>query len=154
MIDACCPGPMASDARGSVRWSRHRAVAAYAPVSSQAGDVKVGSPRSSCPIPSTGGHAMPTTSEKRAAFRRLHTSGCFVIPNPWDRGTARYLQNLGFKALATTSAGAAFSLALPDGAVPRDVMLAHIEAMVASTDLPVNADFGLGFADDPDAMAH
>ena len=96
---------------------------------------------------------MATIAHKRRAFRALHDSGCFVMPNPWDAGTARYLQHLGFQALATTSAGAAFSLALPDGAVPRDVMLSHIEAMVASTDLPVNADFGSGFADDPDEVA-
>jgi len=96
---------------------------------------------------------MTTIAHRRRVFRALHETGCFVIPNPWDAGTARYLEHLGFKALATTSSGAAFSLALPDGAVPRDVMLAHIEAMVASTELPVNADFGLGFADDPDEMA-
>jgi 2-methylisocitrate lyase-like PEP mutase family enzyme len=83
----------------------------------------------------------------------LHESGCFVMPNPWDAGTAHYLEHLGFQALATTSAGAAFSLALPDGGVPRDVMLSHIEAMVAATDLPVNADFGSGFADAPHEMA-
>src|SRR5215468_5504571 len=97
---------------------------------------------------------MPTTAQKRRAFRALHDAGCFVLPNPWDAGTARYLQHLGFPALATTSAGAAFSLALPDGAVPRDVMLAHIQAIAAATDLPVNADFGNGYADDPDEVAH
>jgi 2-methylisocitrate lyase-like PEP mutase family enzyme len=97
---------------------------------------------------------MPTTAQKRRTFRALHDAGCFVLPNPWDAGSARYLQHLGFQALATTSAGAAFSLALPDGAVPRDVMLAHIEAMVKATDLPVNADFGTGYADDPDEVAN
>ncbi len=97
---------------------------------------------------------MPTIAHKRRTFRALHEAGCFVLPNPWDAGSARYLEHLGFQALATTSAGAAFSLALPDGAVPRDVMLAHIEAMVGATDLPVNADFGQGFADDPDEVAH
>jgi 2-methylisocitrate lyase-like PEP mutase family enzyme len=97
--------------------------------------------------------AMPTIAHKRRAFRALHDAGCFVLPNPWDAGSARYLQHLGFQALATTSAGAAFSLAFPDGAVPRDVMLAHIAAMVAATDVPLNADFGSGYADDPDEVA-
>ena len=96
---------------------------------------------------------MTTIAHRRRVFRALHETGCFVIPNPWDAGTARYLEHLGFQALATTSSGAAFTLALPDGAVPRDVMLVHIEAMVAATDLPVNADFGRGFADDPDEIA-
>src|SRR5262249_23803421 len=92
-------------------------------------------------------------ADKRRAFRRLHETGCFVLPNPWDVGSARYLQSLGFEALATTSAGAAFSMALPDGAVPRDAMLAHIAALAAASDLPVNADFGSGYADDPDEVA-
>jgi 2-methylisocitrate lyase-like PEP mutase family enzyme len=88
-----------------------------------------------------------------AAFRDLHARGCFVIPNPWDIGTARYLQHLGFKALATTSAGYAFALGLPDGAVARDGMLAHISDIARATNLPLNADFGSGFADDPDQVA-
>src|SRR4029453_7614179 len=96
---------------------------------------------------------MPTIAHRRRVFRMLHESGCFVMPNPWDAGTAHYLEHLGFQALATTSAGAAFSLAPPDGGVPRGVMLSHIEAMVAATDLPVNADFGSGFADAPHEMA-
>jgi 2-methylisocitrate lyase-like PEP mutase family enzyme len=96
---------------------------------------------------------MATIAEKRRAFRELHDGGCFVIPNPWDAGSARYLEGLGFQALATTSAGAAFALALPDGAVPRDATLEHIRAIVAATDLPVNADFGSGFADAPDDVA-
>jgi 2-methylisocitrate lyase-like PEP mutase family enzyme len=96
---------------------------------------------------------MPTTREKREAFRKLHESGCFVIPNPPDPGTARYLQHLGFKALATTSGGFAFSKGLPDGAVPRDMMLAHIAEIVASTDLPVNADFLNGYGADPGEVA-
>jgi 2-methylisocitrate lyase-like PEP mutase family enzyme len=92
---------------------------------------------------------------RREAFRKLHESGCFVIPNPWDIGTARYLQHLGYSALATTSAGYAFSRGLPDavGAVTRDEMLSHIAELVRATDLPVNADFGLGFADEPDGVA-
>jgi 2-methylisocitrate lyase-like PEP mutase family enzyme len=88
---------------------------------------------------------------RRSAFRRLHESGCFVIPNPWDVGSARYLRQLGFPALATTSGGFAFSRGLPDAdrAVPRDLMLAHIAEMVAAVDLPVNADFESGYAHDP-----
>ena len=96
---------------------------------------------------------MPNTSEKRATFRQLHQSGCFVIPNPWDIGSARYLQHLGFKALATTSAGFAFSRGVPDYAVPRDVMLAHIRELVEATDLPVNADFENGYADTAEGVA-
>jgi 2-methylisocitrate lyase-like PEP mutase family enzyme len=96
---------------------------------------------------------MPTIAEKRRTFRSLHEKGCFVLPNPWDVGSARYLQSLGFKALATTSAGAAYAVALPDGGVPRDAMLAHIAALVAATDVPVNADFGAGFADAPEDVA-
>lgn len=97
---------------------------------------------------------MPTIAEKRRAFRRLHESGCFVIPNPWDTGTARYLQHLGFKAIATTSSGAAFSMGLPDQdwALTRDPMLAHIRMIVEASDLPVNADFESGYADDPEGV--
>jgi len=89
------------------------------------------------------------------AFRALHTSGCFVLPNPWDAGTAVYLQNLGFKALATTSAGFAFARALPDSvsAVPRDLMLEHIREVAAATSLPINADFQTGYADEPEGVA-
>ena len=96
---------------------------------------------------------MATITERRAAFRELHRQGCFAIPNPWDIGSARYLQHLGFKALATTSAGFAFSRGLPDGAVGRDAMLAHIAEIVDATDLPVNADFENGYADDPAGVA-
>ncbi len=98
---------------------------------------------------------MPTIAEKRRAFRQLHDSGCFVIPNPWDAGTARYLQHLGFKALATTSSGAAFSMGLPDAdwALTRDPMLAHIRTIVDASDVPVNADFESGYADDPEMLA-
>jgi len=96
---------------------------------------------------------MPTIADRRRTFRSLHEKGCFVLPNPWDVGSARYLQSLGFKALATTSAGAAYAVALPDGGVPRDAMLAHIAALVAATDVPVNADFGAGFADAPEEVA-
>jgi 2-methylisocitrate lyase-like PEP mutase family enzyme len=90
---------------------------------------------------------------RRDAFRKLHESGCFVIPNPWDAGSARYLQHLGFQALATTSAGFAFSCGLPDGAVPRDRMLGNIGEIVGATDVPVNADFESGYADDPEGVA-
>jgi 2-methylisocitrate lyase-like PEP mutase family enzyme len=95
----------------------------------------------------------PTIADKRRTFRELHQSGCFVIPNPWDIGSTRYLQGLGFKALATTSAGFAFSQGLPDAAVPRDMMLTHIRDIVAASDLPVNADFEGGYADDPAGVA-
>ena len=88
-----------------------------------------------------------------AKFRALHESGCFVLPNPWDVGTAIYLEHLGFKALATTSAGFAFSRGKPDGRVSLDEMLRHIGEIAAATALPVNADFLNGFADEPDAVA-
>ena len=88
-----------------------------------------------------------------AKFRAMHQSGCFVIPNPWDIGTAIYLQRLGFKALATTSAGFAFSRGQRDGGVPRDEMLAHIREIVGGTELPVNADFQSGYADEPEGVA-
>lgn len=90
-----------------------------------------------------------------AAFRALHESGCFVLPNPWDVGTAVYLRHLGFKALATTSAGFAFAQGLPDAAsaLSRDAMLAHIRELVEATPLPVNADFQSGYADEPEAVA-
>lgn len=88
-----------------------------------------------------------------AQFRTLHESGCFVLPNPWDVGTAIYLQHLGFKALATTSAGFAFSRGLSDGKVPRDEMLAHIREIARATPLPVNADFLNGFAAEPEGVA-
>jgi len=96
---------------------------------------------------------MPTIAERRQTFRELHRSGCFTIPNPWDIGSARYLQHLGFKAIATTSAGFAFSRGLPDGAVGRDMMLEHIREIVEATDIPVNADYENGYADDPGEVA-
>lgn len=88
-------------------------------------------------------------------FRELHESGCFVIPNPWDIGSARYLQHLGFQALATTSSGLAFSLGRPDAdwAVPVDVALEHIRTIVSSVDIPVNADFESGYAHEPEDVA-
>jgi 2-methylisocitrate lyase-like PEP mutase family enzyme len=101
-------------------------------------------------------HQDPTTpSPAVLAFRALHESGCFALPNPWDVGTAVFLHQLGFKALATTSAGMAFARGLPDdvGAVSRDVVLAHVREVVAATPLPVNADFQAGYADDPAGVA-
>ena len=86
-------------------------------------------------------------------FRAMHDSGCFVLPNPWNVGTAVYLEHLGFNALATTSAGFAFSLGKRDGDVPRDEMLAHIREIVEATALPVNADFLNGFAHNPEEVA-
>lgn len=96
---------------------------------------------------------MPTIAEHRATFRKLHESGCFVIPNPWDVGTAKYLEGLGFKALASTSGGFAWSRGLPDGEVPRDLVLAHLHELAAATDLPLNADFESGFAGDAAGVA-
>lgn len=94
-----------------------------------------------------------TVHDKRSAFHALHAQGCFVLPNPWDAGSARYLESLGFQALATTSSGHAWSNARADGAIARDAVLAHLREMVAATDLPVNADFEDGFGDTPDAVA-
>jgi 2-methylisocitrate lyase-like PEP mutase family enzyme len=95
----------------------------------------------------------PSTADKRKTYRELHETGCFVLPNPWDIGSARYLQHAGFKALASTSAGYAFAQGLPDSAVDRDMMLAHLRELAAETDVPVNADFEGGYADDPDEVA-
>ena len=96
---------------------------------------------------------MSSISDKRAAFRKLHEQGCFVIPNPWDVGTARYLEHLGFPALASTSAGFAFSRGQADNAVPRDAVLAHLAELVAATRVPINADFEGGFAREPADVA-
>lgn len=96
---------------------------------------------------------MPKIAAQRAAFRALHDSGCFVIPNPWNVGSARYLQGLGFKALATTSSGFAHAQGRADGAPSCDEVLAHFRELAAATDVPVNADFEGGFADDPGEMA-
>jgi 2-methylisocitrate lyase-like PEP mutase family enzyme len=92
-------------------------------------------------------------SARRRAFRQLHESGCFVIPNPWDTGSARYLQSLGFKALATTSSGAAWRHGKADGQMSLDETLVHLREMVAATGLPVNADFEHGFAPDAAGVA-
>ncbi|MET3476514.1 isocitrate lyase/PEP mutase family protein [Variovorax atrisoli] len=94
-----------------------------------------------------------TIDQKRADFRALHEQGCFVIPNPWDTGSARFLEGLGFKALATTSSGFAWSQGRADGAMSREHILAHLRELVEATDLPVNADFENGFAADAKGVA-
>ena len=97
---------------------------------------------------------MATQAEKGTTFRALHQRDrAFIIPNPWDVGTARLLQSLGFEALATTSAGFAFSIGKPDGAVDRETMLGHAAAVVAATDLPVSADLENGYGDEPPHVA-
>lgn len=97
---------------------------------------------------------MPTIAEKRATFRALHnTGGAFIMPNAWDAGSAKRLARLGFKAIASTSAGAAWALGKEDGEMTRDEVLAHLRMLVCATDLPVNADFENGFADRPEDIA-
>jgi len=98
-------------------------------------------------------HVRPSIADKRRAFHRLHEGGCFVIPNPWDVGSARYLQRIGFKALATTSSGFAWSHGHRDGGMSRDRVLGHLTEMVEATDLPINADFESGFAPDATGVA-
>ena len=94
----------------------------------------------------------PSTADKRKTFRKLHESGCFVIPNPWSIGSARYLQGLGFKALATTSSGHAHSQCYDYGAQNRDQILAHFHELSEATDVPLNADFEDGLADALDEL--
>jgi 2-methylisocitrate lyase-like PEP mutase family enzyme len=94
-----------------------------------------------------------TVTEKRAAFRALHQQGCFVLPNPWDVGSARMLQHLGFVALASTSSGYAWTMGRPDYAVTRADVLQHLTSLCDAVDLPVNADFESGFASDPEGVA-
>lgn len=96
----------------------------------------------------------PSISDKRRIFQQLHATGCFAIPNPWDVGSGRYLQSLGFKALASTSAGLAWSLGQADNGVSVDRVLAHLQELVEGTDLPINADFEGGFAPDAKGVAH
>jgi 2-methylisocitrate lyase-like PEP mutase family enzyme len=97
---------------------------------------------------------MASQAEKGTTFRALHQRDrAFIIPNPWDVGTARLLRSLGFEALATTSAGFAFSIGKPDGAVDRETMLAHAADLVGATDLPVSADLENGYGDDPAVVA-
>src|SRR2546429_8647304 len=97
---------------------------------------------------------MRTPGEKGGAFRALHQRDrAFIIPNPWDIGTARLLAHLGFEALATTSAGYAFSAGQRDNTIKREEMMAHVSAIVAATDLPVSADLENGFGDAPEVVA-
>jgi len=95
----------------------------------------------------------PSPAEKRRAFRKLHESGCFAIPNPWDIGSARYLQTLGFKALASTSSGFAWSRGRADNTPTRDEVLAHLAELAAAIDVPLNADFENGFGTDAAGVA-
>jgi len=94
-----------------------------------------------------------STLDKRATFRKMHEAGCFVIPNPWDVGSAKALQQLGFKALASTSAGFAWAIGKADNRVTLEEKLAHLTALCGAVDLPVNADFEGGFANEPDMVA-
>jgi methylisocitrate lyase len=96
---------------------------------------------------------MLTTADKRAAFRKLHEAGCFIIPNPFDVGSAKALQHLGFKALASTSAGFAWTIGKADNRVTVDDVCDHLAAICAAVDIPVNADFEDGFAHEPDKVA-
>src|ERR1700722_16789945 len=110
------------------------------------------------PVPCIGhepraGERMISTADKRRTFRALHESGCFVIPNPWDVGSALFLQRPGFKALASTSSGFAWSQGRPDNGVPRDRVLEHLAALAAATEVPLNADFENGFAADAAGVA-
>jgi 2-methylisocitrate lyase-like PEP mutase family enzyme len=96
----------------------------------------------------------PSITDKRRTFHELHRSGCFLLPNPWDVGSARYLQSLGFKALASTSSGLAWSQGRPDNGLELEQVLAHLRSMVDATDLPVNADFENGFGADAAKVAN
>src|SRR6266403_1634786 len=98
------------------------------------------------------GGVMPATTDKRATFRKLHEAGCFVLPNPWDVGSARALQHLGFKAIASTSAGYAWSIGRADNRVTLEDVLQHLTALCGAVDLPVNADFEGGFAHKPEKV--
>ena len=95
----------------------------------------------------------PSVVDKRRTFAHLHQSGCFAIPNPWDVGSALFLQRLGFKALATTSSGFAWSRGYPDNGISREMALEHLHEMVAATDVPINADFESGFASNSNGVA-
>lgn len=96
---------------------------------------------------------MRSVAERRAVFRRLHGDGCFVLPNPWDVGSARLLQHIGFKAVASTSSGYAWSIGRPDYGVGRGDALEHLSSLCNAIDIPVNADFESGFATDPTGVA-
>ena len=103
--------------------------------------------------PSDLDDSLATLVRRRRTFRALHAEGTFVMPNPWDTGSARWLASLGFPALATSSAAVAFGRGVPDGAVPLEAVLDHVATIAGATDLPVNADFEDGHADDPDGVA-
>src|SRR5579871_1699052 len=94
-----------------------------------------------------------TVAEKRRRFAEMHAAGCFIMPNPYDVGSAKYLTSLGFQALATSSAGMAFAMGRPDGGVSRIEALRHIGAVAAAVDIPINADFEAGFARDAEGVA-
>src|SRR5580692_3297549 len=96
---------------------------------------------------------MNATQEKRAGFRALHQSGCFVIPNPWDIGSARLMEHLGFVAIATTSSGFAWTIGKADYSVTLDDVLDHLTSLAAASGLPLNADFESGFAREPEQLA-
>jgi len=95
----------------------------------------------------------PTAAQKREVFRQLHAAGCFVLPNPWDAGSAVILESLGFKALASTSAGMAWSMGRPDYGIARDEVLTHLSTLTHAVALPINADFENGFSHEPDGVA-
>ena len=95
----------------------------------------------------------PTAADKRATFRALHESGCFVLPNPWDAGSAVMLESLGFKALASTSAGMAWAMGRPDYGAARDEVLEHLSMLAHAVDLPINADFENAFSDTAEGVA-
>jgi 2-methylisocitrate lyase-like PEP mutase family enzyme len=96
----------------------------------------------------TNATTRPSIADKRRRFHELHASGCFVIPNPWDVGSALYLQSLGFPALASTSSGFAWTQGRADSAAPLEAVLEHLRVLVAATDVPINADFEAGYAAD------
>src|SRR5512141_994394 len=127
-------GPSCARSSSSVRriWRRTSRVAILAPSERSRGEIMAVS-----------------TADKRATFRKMHESGCFVLPNPFDVGSARALQHLGFKALASTSAGFAWAIGKADNRVTLDEVCAHLTDICAAVDLPVNADFEGGFAIEP-----
>src|SRR5215211_1723570 len=111
-------------------------------------DERTGCAADACYLP-----RMPAHDRRIVAFRKLHESGCFVIPNPWDVGSAMVLEQLGFSALATTSAGFAWTLGRRDNGITLDEALAHYAAVAAAVKVPVNADFERAFATDPEEVA-
>src|SRR5438309_10661764 len=106
----------------------------------------------SAPTNNDGSEPMLTTADKRAAFKKMHESGCFILPNPFDVGSAKALQHLGFKALASSSAGFAWTIGKVDNHVTVDDVCQHLAALCSAVDIPVNADFEGGFAVEPDKV--